>query len=76
MPKQVAKRATRKPEPLDVEVKRLLNEQRGSWKTIEEKGHVSYSWISKFVNDKIESPSYDRLSSLRDFLVRAAAKTR
>lgn len=61
-------------EPLDVEVRDLLEKRRGDWQAIarDAAAGVSYSWLSKFVNGHIENPGYATLKRLRDYLRGAA----
>lgn len=57
-------------EPLDIEVRGLLEKRRGDWQVIarDAAAGVSYSWLSKFVNGHIENPGYATLKRLRDYL--------
>lgn len=53
---------------LDTEVRALLEARRGDWVEIAEKSAVSYSWISKFVNNRIPNPGYATLTNLKTYL--------
>ncbi|MGE4243680.1 hypothetical protein [Ramlibacter sp.] len=55
---------------LDDEVLALLRDRRRQWKRIAEQSRlVSYSWISKFTNGRIDNAGVKTLRELRDWLV-------
>lgn len=60
--------------PLDVEVRDLLEKRRGDWLAVAQGSDVSYSWLSKFFNGKIDNPGLMTLTKLRDFLKGKKAK--
>ncbi len=49
---------------LDAEVRRQLEERRGSWPTLALAAGVSHSWISQFVRNRIPNPGYATLKRL------------
>lgn len=53
---------------LDDEIREALIERKGDWHSIANGSGVSYSWLSKFVNERIPNPGYDTLRSLHTFL--------
>jgi transcriptional regulator with XRE-family HTH domain len=58
------------------EVKDLLNRCRGEWPSIAYLSGVSQSWISKFVNGKIDNPGHATLCRVRDHICgRTEART-
>jgi transcriptional regulator with XRE-family HTH domain len=61
-------------ESLDTEVKALLEAHKGQWQSIATKADVSYSWLSKFVNGKIDNPGYATLKRLRDCLAKPSTQ--
>lgn len=60
---------------LDDMVRAELNRRRGDWQTIASESGISYSWLSKFVNERIDNPGYETLKRLHAYLqsTRAAA---
>lgn len=56
-------------EPLDQQVRRLLNSRKGQWKVIAAATGISYSWVAKFAQGHISNPGYQRLRNLRNHLV-------
>lgn len=59
---------------LDDLVREQLTLRRGEWKTIAAEAGVSYSWLSKFVNRKIDNPGYETLRGLHAYLGPAKRK--
>lgn len=53
---------------LDNMVRTELNRRRGEWPTIATESGVSYSWLSKFVNEHIDNPGYETLKRLHAYL--------
>jgi hypothetical protein len=54
---------------IDAQVRELLAPRKGEWERIADaSGVVSYSWISKFMNDKIPGSRMDTLRNLRAWL--------
>jgi len=53
---------------LDAEVLAALKERKGDWQAVAAGAGVSYSWLSKFANGRIENPGYATLVRLRDHL--------
>jgi hypothetical protein len=54
---------------IDQQVRDLLASRKGEWESIAERsGVVSYSWISKFMNDHIPGSKVDTLRALRTWL--------
>lgn len=53
---------------LDDLVRTELNRRRGEWQTIADESGVSYSWLSKFVNEHIPNPGYETLRKLYAYL--------
>lgn len=49
---------------LDVQVRQLLEANRGRWQRIAADAKVSHSWISQFVRNKIPNPGYATLKSI------------
>jgi transcriptional regulator with XRE-family HTH domain len=49
---------------LDVEVKRLLEANRGEWPRVCIRAQVSHSWVSKFVRGEIPNPGFATLKRL------------
>ncbi|WP_156374694.1 helix-turn-helix transcriptional regulator [Pseudorhodoferax sp. Leaf274] len=54
--------------PLDAAVREQLEAQKGSWQAIADDAGVSYSWISKFVNNRIPNPGFKTLTQLQAHL--------
>lgn len=54
--------------PLDIEVRDLLIARKGEWKSVADGSGVSYSWISKFMNEHIDNPGFSTLTTLRNYL--------
>lgn len=52
----------------DEVVRELLNARRGEWEAIATAAGVSYSWVSKFMNDHIPNPGNTTLKKLRIWL--------
>jgi transcriptional regulator with XRE-family HTH domain len=57
-------------QPLDVEVKRILEARRGEWQVIAEDAGVSHSWLSKFVNGHIPNPGLATLKKVHEAVER------
>lgn len=57
---------------LDAEVRRQLEERRGSWPAIAVEAGISHSWISQFVRGRIPNPGYVTLKDLHAVLVKTA----
>lgn len=53
---------------LDALVRDELNRRRGEWQRIATESGVSYSWLSKFVNEHIDNPGYETLKRLHAYL--------
>lgn len=53
-----------KPLPLDLEVRQLLGSRKGDWQEIARDADVSYSWLSKFFNGRIDNPGYMTLRKI------------
>jgi transcriptional regulator with XRE-family HTH domain len=51
--------------PIDAAVKAGLAQRRGEWRSLADLSGVSYSWISKFVNNKIPNPGIETLRKLQ-----------
>lgn len=51
--------------PIDAAVKTGLAQRRGEWKALADASGVSYSWISKFANNKIPNPGIETLRKLQ-----------
>ncbi|MEV9328332.1 hypothetical protein AB0156_28000, partial [Klebsiella pneumoniae] len=49
-------------------VRQALQKRRGDWKRIADESGVSYSWISKFVNEHIPNPGFATLTDLHRYL--------
>jgi transcriptional regulator with XRE-family HTH domain len=60
--------ATARTPDTDEVVRGLLNARRGEWESIARKAGVSYSWVSKFMNDHIPNPGNTTLRKLRAWL--------
>lgn len=58
---------TRTPDTDEIVVA-LLTARKGEWESIAERSGVSYSWISKFMNQKIPNPGSATLKKLRLWL--------
>ena len=54
--------------PLDIEVRDLLIARKGDWRSVAAQSGVSYSWISKFVNEHIDNPGFATLTALHTYL--------
>lgn len=51
-------------------VRELLAGRKGEWRSIADAAKVvSYSWITKFMNDEIPGPKVSTLRDLRDWLL-------
>lgn len=55
--------------PLDLAVRAALLERRGQWLAIAARCNVSHSWLSKFVNGRIDNPGYGTLMRLHRELI-------
>lgn len=55
-------------DPIDKRVKAALEERRGEWAAISKASKVSHSWLSKFVNGKIENPGLATLRQVEEAL--------
>lgn len=53
---------------LDSDVRAALLARKGDWQAIAAGAGVSYSWLSKFVNGRIENPGFATLVKLQAFL--------
>ena len=60
--------------PLDTEMREYLEGSRGRWPAIAEQAGVSYSWITKFAQNRIPRPAYATLVKLQ--LTQTAANKR
>lgn len=58
---------------LDDLVRAELIRRRGEWQTIAAESSVSYSWLSKFVNEHIDNPGYETLKRLHAYLLSTKA---
>jgi transcriptional regulator with XRE-family HTH domain len=54
--------------PLDIEVRELLEQRRGTWASVARECEISHSWISQFVRGKIPNPGFVTLSRLQAYL--------
>jgi transcriptional regulator with XRE-family HTH domain len=52
----------------DEVVRELMNARKREWESIAEKAGVSYSWVSKFMNNRIPNPGNTTLKKLRTWL--------
>ena len=59
---------------LDSLVRAELERRRGDWPRIATEADVSYSWLSKFVNEHIDNPGYETLRRLHTYLRSSKAK--
>lgn len=59
---------------LDQVVLQLLQARKGSWQAVAAASGVSYSWLSKFANGRIENPGFGTLMKLHEVLTGAATK--
>lgn len=53
---------------LDAQVRAALMTRKGDWQAVATGADVSYSWLTKFANGRIDNPAYFTLIRLRDFL--------
>lgn len=53
---------------LDVDVRAGLEAKRGDWRSIATASGVSYSWLSKFVNRRIQNPGFATLKAIHGVL--------
>lgn len=51
----------------------MLEQRRGDWPAIAVSADVSYSWLSKFVNEHIPNPGFATLKKLHVALTSATA---
>lgn len=56
---------------LDEQVRAALKARKGDWLRIAEQARVSHSWLSKFVNGRIENPGFATLRRLHLLLIDA-----
>lgn len=70
-----SRRAAARTPDTDEIVRDLLNARKGEWEHIADKSGVSYSWISKFMNDHIPNPGSTTLKKLRAWLEANPATT-
>jgi transcriptional regulator with XRE-family HTH domain len=49
---------------IDDATRELLNKRRGDWPEIATESGVSYSWLSKFVNNRIPNPGLETLKKV------------
>lgn len=56
---------------LDTRVLGLLNRRRGDWRAVAADARVSYSWLSKFANGRIDNPGFLTLKRLHRVLLDA-----
>lgn len=53
---------------IDKRVKQLLGDRKGDWQVVATESGVSYSWISKFMNERIGNPGLGTLRKLMKYL--------
>ena len=58
---------------LDTIVRAALVRRKGEWQVIADESGISYSWLSKFVNEHIENPGFGTLKKLHEYLNLRAA---
>ena len=59
---------TKRPPRLDKTVRVALEKARGTWVSVASKSGVSYSWISKFMNGRIQNPGHETLMAIKKAL--------
>lgn len=60
---------------LDQSVLQLLKARKGEWQAVANASGVSYSWLSKFANGRIDNPGFATLMKLHDALISAPTPT-
>lgn len=61
---------------LDAQVRDALMGRKGEWQAVASGADVSYSWLSKFANGRIDNPGYATLMRLKTFLKTGKAQPR